>query len=171
MWGTVDVFAKDKSMKSLSTRSDEAHAEYNDPSLIGFIIGNHDLPRFGSLASDDAKIYNALALQHLWGGIPVNYYGDEAGIKEGSGDPQNRVNLWKYTNYATEGEIYKRIARLNLIRKKMGELGGYLETIGTQVALTDDDIAFTRNGLLVLTKVNTFLLLVLVYRDIVADMF
>lgn len=155
MWGAVDTFAKGKSMNSLSRRAVEANNEYPDPSLIGAILDNHDLPRINSLTSDKSNIYNAMALQFLFGGIPTMYYGLEVDMASGKGDPENRAPLWQYSDYSGEGESYKRIARLNLIRKKMGELGGFHEVIGKQVEVTDDDIAFERNGaLLILTNVS-----------------
>jgi alpha-amylase len=103
-------------------------------------------------------MYNALALEILYGGIPSMYYGTEADM-EGAGDPYNRGALWEHTDYQGTGESYKRIQRLNQIRNKMGDLGGFHEVIGKQAALTDDDIAFERNGaLLVLTNVSAFFL-------------
>ncbi|KAI9634322.1 putative alpha-amylase AmyA [Dioszegia hungarica] len=153
MWGAVDVFAKDKPMSALSRRAQEANSEYADATLIGAILDNHDLPRFNSLASDKSNVYNAMALQFLFGGIPTMYYGLEQDISFGAHDPENRAPLWQYGNFQTAGDSYKRVARLNLIRRKMGELGGFHEVIGKEVGATDDDIAFERNGaLLVLTK-------------------
>lgn len=156
MWGAVDVFAKDKPMSALSRRAQEANSEYADATLIGAILDNHDLPRFNSLASDKSNVYNAMALQFLFGGIPTMYYGLEQDISFGAHDPENRAPLWQYGNFQTAGDSYKRVARLNLIRRKMGELGGFHEVIGKEVGATDDDIAFERNGaLLVLTKVSS----------------
>lgn len=82
------------------------------------------------------------------------YYGLEQDISFGASDPDNRAPLWQFGGLRTDTESYKRINRLNLIRKKLGELGGFHEVVGEVVGETDEDIAFERNGaLLVLTKV------------------
>lgn len=155
MWGAVDVFAKDQPMSVLSKRADEASTSYADPSLVGAILDNHDLPRFNSLTSDKAKVYNAVALQFLFGGIPTMYYGLEQDIAFGASDPENRAPLWRFGNLGTDGESYKRIAKLNAIRTKLGENEGFHATVGKVVEETKDDIAFARNGtLLVLTKAS-----------------
>jgi alpha-amylase len=152
--GALQVFAQDKSMSALSKFAKEAKKEYKDPTLIAAVLDNHDLPRWNSLASDKSKTYNAVALQFLFGGIPSMYYGLEQDIK-GEADPYNRPALWQHGNYQTTGDSIKRITRLNLIRNKLGALGGFHEEIGTEVGLTDDDIAFRRaDALLVLTNVS-----------------
>ncbi|KAI9634323.1 putative alpha-amylase AmyA [Dioszegia hungarica] len=150
--GAVEVFAKDKPMSTLARFAKEALTAYADPTVIGAVLDNHDLPRFNSLASDKSNVYNAMALQFLFGGIPTMYYGLEQNMT-GEEDPQNRQALWLNGELKTDGESYQRIKRLNLVRKKMGELGGFHEVLASQVAVQDDDIAFERNGgLLVLTK-------------------
>lgn len=152
--GAVEVFAKDKPMSTLARFAKEALTAYADPTVIGAVLDNHDLPRFNSLASDKSNVYNAMALQFLFGGIPTMYYGLEQNMT-GEEDPQNRQALWLNGELKTDGESYQRIKRLNLVRKKMGELGGFHEVLASQVAVQDDDIAFERNGgLLVLTKVS-----------------
>jgi alpha-amylase len=153
MYGATDVFTGGKPMRVLARRATEANTQYADATLIGAILDNHDLPRINSLTSDKSNIYNAMALQFLFGGIPTMYYGLEQNMV-GKSDPESRAALWQY-GFGTEGDSYKRIARLNLIRKKMGELGGFHEIIGKQVEVTDGEIAFERNGaLLVLTNVS-----------------
>lgn len=72
--------------------------------VMGLILGNHDMPRFLSLANGDdlssppaAPVslapYKRLLLAHTFifssPGLPVIYYGDEIGLP-GAGDPDNR---------------------------------------------------------------------------------
>lgn len=152
MYGAVGVFAEDKPMSVLTNYASEATI-YGDPSVVGTILDNHDLPRFGSITADKSKTYNALTLQFLFGGIPTVYYGFEADITFGSADPDNRDPLWHHTDYSGNGETYGRIKRLNAIRQALGKRGDFLAKVATTKAQTDNDVAFERNGLLmVLTK-------------------
>lgn len=154
--GALEVFTQGKPMSRLSFHAGEADYYYADSTLIGAILDNHDLPRFGTQTSDKSKIYNAIALQFLWGGIPSCYYGLEQDISTGTADPYNRPALWDFGKYQTTGATYQRIARMNLIRTKLGELGSFHKSTGKQVAMTDNNIAFRRNeALLVLTSVSS----------------
>jgi len=157
MYAAVDVWTKNQPMSALSWKAKEASSAYSDPSLIASILDNHDLPRFRALTSDKSNIYNAMALEFLWGGIPAMYYGQEQeSMDTGLLDPFNREALWLNGGFQTEGEAYKQVARFNKIRKQVGNLGGFHEVVGTEVALSESDIAFERNGaLLVLTNVRT----------------
>jgi len=97
MWALRDVLA-----------SERAGFSAVEASLVGTMIGNHDVPRFVSeaageaggdpwddppLAPTDAEVYErtglALGLVLTLPGLPVIYYGDELGLAGGR-DPDNR---------------------------------------------------------------------------------
>ncbi len=85
-------------------------------------LDNHDVGRFLYQASvsgrqDDARavLHNALAFLLMEDGIPCIYYGTEQDFSGGN-DPSNREDLW-LSGYNQSGETFRRIARLNKIRK------------------------------------------------------
>jgi glycosidase len=85
-------------------------------------LDNHDVGRFLYQASvsgrqDDARavLHNALAFLLTEDGIPCIYYGTEQDFSGGN-DPSNREDLW-LSGYNQSGETFRRIARLNKIRK------------------------------------------------------
>lgn len=155
MYGAKGVFAEDRPMNHLTNYASEAASLYGDPTVIGAILDNHDLPRWGSLDTDRSQTYNALTLQFLFGGIPTLYYGFEADISFGQHDPDNRNALWLNTDYSGIGETYGKIKRLNEVRTKLGERGGFHEIVAKTLVAREADVVFERNGLLiVLTKVS-----------------
>lgn len=85
-------------------------------------LDNHDVGRFLYQAAvagrnDDARavLHNALAFLLMEDGIPCIYYGTEQDFAGGN-DPSNREDLW-LSGYNQSGETFRRIARLNKIRK------------------------------------------------------
>lgn len=114
---------------------------YGNHSLMGNITGNHDLPRFISLASgalkfneDDKaagwsgeiknenpvgykKLSSLIAFMMTIPGVPVIYYGDEIGMA-GAGDPDNR-RMMKFTKLDPEELAGKSIVqKLCKLRKE-----------------------------------------------------
>jgi cyclomaltodextrinase / maltogenic alpha-amylase / neopullulanase len=108
------IFALDnESFVRMNQSLKETFAYYGTNHLMGNITGNHDLPRFISLASGDLRFdedseeagwsrniqvtdpvgYNKLSMLTAFimtiPGVPVVYYGDEIGIP-GGGDPDSR---------------------------------------------------------------------------------
>ena len=108
------IFAiQDEPLTKLASSLNESLKYYGHHSLMGNITGNHDLPRFITLASGalrfdeddkeagwnrDIQIEDTLGYYRLLQvtsfintipGIPVIYYGDEIGMP-GAGDPDNR---------------------------------------------------------------------------------
>lgn len=87
-------------------------------------LDNHDVGRFLYQAQmsgrkDDAVavLHNALTFLLTEDGVPCIYYGTEQNFSGGN-DPSNREDLWNTPKpYDTTNETFKRIARLNKIRK------------------------------------------------------
>ena len=86
-------------MSKLNEYYTEKRKKYEDPTVLGVFIGNHDNPRF--LYPPDGRtkkqLDNASVFSVFWEGIPVLYYGDEQ-YYEGGGDPGCREALWE-SNY------------------------------------------------------------------------
>ena len=72
---------------------------FQDPTMLGQFLNNHDNPRFESWVSDKALLKNAHAWAFVGDGVPHLYYGTEAGF-DGGNDPLNREALWP-SNYDT----------------------------------------------------------------------
>jgi len=139
-------------------------------------LDNHDVGRFLWQAGDqkkraDAKqvLWNALAFLLTEDGIPCIYYGTEQEFKGGN-DPANREDLWASRDekgnpnpYSTSGETFKRIARLNKIRRSVPALmrGTFGFTWSTDHVADESDagiIAFERTtpeGSYALVVINT----------------
>ncbi|MGL4742425.1 MAG: glycoside hydrolase family 13 protein, partial [Sarcina sp.] len=79
------------------------------------ILGNHDTERIlTALGNNKQKLKIALAIQILMPGVPLIYYGDEAGVQGGK-DPDNRRAFpWGNVN----SEIYSWVKFLIDIRNK-----------------------------------------------------
>ncbi len=113
---------------------------YGYHNLMGYITGNHDRPRFISLAGkslipgEDYKLagwkrdigvgestgYNKLSLLHAFiltiPGVPTIYYGDEYG-EPGGNDPDNR-RWMRFEGYnQQEGEVLAGVKKLTHLRR------------------------------------------------------
>jgi hypothetical protein len=74
---------------------------------------------------------------------------------KGNKDPINRDALWNNGGYTTSGATYGLIKKLNKIRKGLGNGTQFHTEIGKVIASSDNDIAISRNKVLVvLTKVS-----------------
>jgi cyclomaltodextrinase len=128
-------------------------------SSMGYISGNHDIPRFISLAGGALKFdendreagfkrdigvgdpigYKRLQMMHAFNmsipGVPVIFYGDEIGIP-GAGDPDNR-RMMRFSGWSdNEANTKKVVAQLTQLRKDRLSL-----TYGeTEVLLAEKDI-------------------------------
>jgi cyclomaltodextrinase / maltogenic alpha-amylase / neopullulanase len=132
--------AKNGSFLQLKQSMEESFMYYGYHNLMGNISGNHDIPRFitiadGSIApGEDEKeagwnrkitVKNAASYQKLaqlmalittMPGIPVLYYGDEFGMP-GAGDPDNRRMMEFEKLSDKEREQFKITRELFRIRK------------------------------------------------------
>ncbi len=123
----IEAFAKDGSLVNLSQKLKESLESYGHHHLMANISGNHDKPRFVSIADgsvntnlprneqkrvgwkqdlvvSDSAAYKKLALFHAYNfmlpGIPVVYYGDELGMAGGD-DPGCR-DMMRFENITKE---------------------------------------------------------------------
>ncbi|MEM9066991.1 MAG: alpha-amylase family glycosyl hydrolase [Myxococcota bacterium] len=87
--------------------------------LVNF-IDNHDVPRFLWRQPDARALRAALGFLLTEEGIPCIYYGTEQDFNGGN-DPGNREPLW-WSDYRTDGETFRWIARLNRVRARYAPL-------------------------------------------------
>lgn len=153
-----DVFVKDESSFEVAVNSlQESFNYYGHHSTMGYITGNHDQPRFislagGDLAFDESAVEAGFAreigvgdpigydrLQMLAGflfsipGIPVIYYGDEIGMP-GAGDPDNRRMMRFDSLSEREAETLAIFRKLTALRS-----GRLSMTYGDTEILTYDE--------------------------------
>lgn len=159
------VFAQDAEPLSKAARAlDQSFKAYGSNSLMGNITGNHDLPRFTSLASGDLS-FSENAKEAAWKrkititdtsgysrmaqftafnmtipGIPVIYYGDEIGMP-GADDPDNR-RMMKFDGLTThEKNLRSKVQALaNLKRQALPLNYGHFEWL----AKDDKVLAYAR---------------------------
>ncbi|KAF5658578.1 alpha-amylase [Fusarium heterosporum] len=98
----------------------EISTKFDDPTVLGTFIDNHDNPRWLSQKNDQSLLKNALTFVILARGIPIVYYGTEQGYGGGA-DPANREDLWR-SNFSTDSDLYQTISRLSKARSAVGGL-------------------------------------------------
>ncbi|KAJ5436816.1 Alpha-amylase [Penicillium cf. griseofulvum] len=104
---------------------------------------NHDKPRIASYSKDMAMAKNILVFTMLFDGIPMIYQGQEQHL-DGNSVPKNREAIW-LTNYDTDAELYKLIAKLNRLRKQAALLGAdYFEDDTHTIYQGGSELAFTK---------------------------
>jgi len=146
------VFALDnESFARVAHSLDASFRSYGSNSLMGNISGNHDLPRFATLASGDLKMEEN-AKEVAWSrqievtdtaaylktaqmlafminipGVPVIYYGDEIGMA-GADDPDNR-RMMRFDNLSPHEEWLKKTSQklVSLRRENMALNYGHFE--------------------------------------------
>jgi alpha-amylase len=118
---------------------------------LGTFIDNHDNERWLNKKNDHTLLKNALAYTILSRGIPIIYYGTEQGYGGGA-DPANREDLWR-SNFNTNSDLYKALAKLVGARKSAGGLAGndqvHLYVVGNAYAFSRADgklIVLTTNA-------------------------
>jgi len=124
--------------------------------VMGLILGNHDVPRFLSLANgegDDAfhppaapatrEPYQRLAVAFAFlltlPGAPVVYYGDEYGMP-GAGDPDNRRPM-RFAGEWNDNEawLYEQASHLGRLRR---EVSAFRRGAWTELWRHDDATAY-----------------------------
>ncbi|MBA7560867.1 1,4-alpha-glucan branching enzyme GlgB [subsurface metagenome] len=139
----VAVFARDsESFERLKNSLTQSLRYYGYHSVMGYITGNQDRPRFISLAGGSLKFeedskyagwnrrievgnlqgYDKLKLLHAFNmtipGIPIIYYGDELGIPGGN-DPDNR-RWMKFDDLSEpEQDVKSTVQKLTGLRTSM----------------------------------------------------
>lgn len=135
-----EIGRPDGSFAKLTKTLNESLSAYGYHNLMGYITGNHDRPRFISLAGGslsfeedskaagwqreitvgDSSSYDKLSLLHALimtiPGIPCVYQGDEYGVPGGN-DPDNR-HMMVFDKYTPkEAQVKKNITNLTQIRR------------------------------------------------------
>ncbi len=75
----VRVIAEGAPTSQLTYRIETMLETFDDPTLAPNFVSNHDVPRFGSQASEQSY-KNALALMFTLPGVPILYQGDEQNL-------------------------------------------------------------------------------------------
>mmetsp|Transcript_8082 Transcript_8082/g.25367 ORF Transcript_8082/g.25367 Transcript_8082/m.25367 type:complete len:483 (+) Transcript_8082:2-1450(+) len=140
-----NVFGSQQSMYQLQSMLQQYQQAFSDPSVLGTFLDNHDNARFLHNQGDHTLYMNALLFTLFTQGIPVVYYGSEAGFSGGN-DPANRESLWS-AGFDTSGDLFKFIAKAIALRKQQrvweeGQVQRYAD---------DNFYAFTRGQLFVAT--------------------
>ncbi len=156
-----EAFAKpETSFKKVTNSMRETFNYYGHHATMAYISGNHDIPRFISLAGGDLKFdendreagfsrrvgvgdpvgYDRLSMLTAFimtiPGIPVLYYGDEIGIP-GAGDPDNR-RMMRFSGLSDREAATKATAeKLTKIRKNNLSL-----IYGDTKILLEEDMTF-----------------------------
>lgn len=146
-----DVFANGASMNELQGEVQAYANAFTDQSVLGNFIDNHDNPRFLSQRDDSVAYRAALVWVLLSDGIPIIYYGTEAGFNGGN-DPYCREPLWPTAFAANTSALGDFITRVVSVRKARAVWQA------PQVQRYSDDwfYAFTRGDTFVaLTNVGT----------------
>ncbi len=98
------------------------------------ILSSHDTPRLSYVLKDEQKIRLAIAIQYVFAGEPMVYYGEEAGM-DGGPDPFNRAPMiWEKKNdrlefYNKMGEIRKKVNVLSDGKIKIWNSGKLLSIL------------------------------------------
>ena len=171
----LKTFAKEQiGMNALDKAARKIMSDYGTDALMSTFIGNHDIARFISMASNDiycdvwdilsnrAQSWTAppkapstkswayaklkLAFTYIFSlpGIPLIYYGDEIGLP-GAGDPDNR-RMMRFGSQLSklEGEALTYMQTLGKARQKYEVLRR--GALGPTLTATASVLVFTRTG-------------------------
>jgi len=144
----TQVYAQHQSMYNIRTMNASEAASFQDITVLGTFLDNHDNPRFLNVNADWNLLSNGLAYVLFAQGIPIVYYGTEQGFNGGN-DPANRENLWR-SNFNTQQPLYQFIATLNAFRNNVTQYIAYAPMV--ERYCDDTFYAFTRNMTFVATS-------------------
>ncbi|CAF3693696.1 unnamed protein product [Rotaria socialis] len=149
-----------QSMFVIENQVQENEKYFNDTTLCGIFLDNHDQDRFLNHTQNSVRIQNALVYLMFSDGIPIVYMGTEQNFtgnpneKYGATDPWNREPLWK-SGYNRSMWIYKYLAKLNQIRSLLKEQYNEEFFIShQQTMLIDNDTYVYKKGPLVIVVSN-----------------
>lgn len=86
---------------------------YDRPAQLVTFLDNHDLPRVRSVCGEEARVWDALAVQFGMRGVPAITYGTESGMV-GEGEPENRADM----RFVEPGELHRRLATVSRLREQ-----------------------------------------------------
>ncbi|KAJ3334017.1 hypothetical protein HDU76_013092 [Blyttiomyces sp. JEL0837] len=114
-----NVFENQQTMWNIDQQLAANKAFYENPSILGNFIENHDQPRFLSTKNDTTLLRNAIAYNTFTNGIPIFYYGTEQSFNGGN-DPNDREPLWTtgFTK-SPKDSLYQFISVLNRARRDL----------------------------------------------------
>ncbi|ORX38512.1 glycoside hydrolase superfamily [Kockovaella imperatae] len=136
----------DGSMDDLVSGIAQVKDNFVDPTLSGVFLNNQDNPRFESYTQDTSLRKNAEAYALIGDGIPIVYYGSEAGFNGGN-DPDNREPFWP-AGYKTDTDMYGFFKSLNAARSAAGAASSSFYTTQMSVsALSDNEILIVKGSL------------------------
>jgi glycosidase len=164
-WPLVDAFARGNSLKQVDSALRDGESAYPAGAINAPFIGNHDVPRFHSIAAnqleadpgaqawgnrppdhtDDDRPYlrarQAFTVLLALPGVPLLYYGDEIGMP-GAGDPDNR-RMMKFGAQLTarEAGLLQSLQKIGRARRSSRAL-----QLGARATLVaeDDLLVFQR---------------------------
>jgi len=113
-FGARDIWMNGASMYNIREVINEENQKFQDATILGTFMDNHDNNRFLHDHSDLKSFQNALVVALYMQGIPIVYYGTEQGFNGGT-DPENREPLW--TSMDTSSEMYKFVSTIVKTRK------------------------------------------------------
>lgn len=131
----------------------EVKEKFHDTTLLGNFVENHDVPRWHNLSVDPQSLYNAMTWNFMSDGIPVVYAGQEQGFT-GSGDPNNREDMWRsgYANTTT----YQYMALLNQLRNFLVKTTDWTKSETTLLTSSPHGFAFLKGSIIsILTNIGS----------------
>jgi alpha-amylase len=157
-------------MSALSEMVTTLTTTFDDTTMLGNFLDNHDNSRFEATVNDKMLIMNAATFPFVSDGIPYVYYGQEQvsrpsvgrvprvsalsmrhcgqGFTGGEIDYENREAMW-LSNFNTETDMYKHFGKLNTARSVMGQAQPSFYTTKASVAdSTDSEIAISKPPML-----------------------
>jgi len=92
-WDLKGVFGAQQSMFTLRSKLDLEREKFDDNTVLGLFIDNHDNERFMHQQESHTLVKNAMTYVLTAEGIPIMYYGTEQYF-DGATDPYDREALW-----------------------------------------------------------------------------